>query len=78
VKPIVLWGLTKESFSEWSHDKVPQLAAALAFYTLFAIAPLLVISIAVAGMIFGEEAARGEGTVPSRLRKLCRVDVEVY
>jgi membrane protein len=55
-----IWGLLKETFEEWQRDKVEQMAAALAYYTLFSIAPLLVIAVAVAGAVFGEEAARGE------------------
>src|SRR4051812_9163266 len=54
------WGMLKQTFTEWSEDKVPQLGAALAFYTALSIAPLLVISLAVAGMIFGQDAARGQ------------------
>ncbi|MHB0856748.1 MAG: YihY/virulence factor BrkB family protein [Anaerolineae bacterium] len=52
--------LAKDSFKEWSEDKASRLAAALAYYTVFSLAPLLVIAIAVAGFVFGEEAARGE------------------
>ncbi len=52
--------LLKETFDEWSEDKAPRLAAALAYYTAFSIAPLLVIIIAVAGLAFGQEAARGQ------------------
>lgn len=55
-----IWGLLKETVAEWQRDKVEQMAAALAYYTLFSIAPLLVIAVAVAGAVFGEEAARGE------------------
>jgi membrane protein len=55
-----IWGLLKETVDEWQRDKVDQMAAALAYYTLFSIAPLLVIAVAVAGAVFGEEAARGE------------------
>ncbi len=51
--------LCKEVFTEWSEDKVPRLAAALAFYTLFSLAPLLVIVVVIAGMVFGEDAATG-------------------
>ncbi len=51
--------LCKEVFNEWSEDKVPRLAAALAFYTLFSLAPLLIIVVAIAGMVFGEDAAAG-------------------
>jgi membrane protein len=52
--------LIKETFSEWSEDKVPRLAAALAYYTAFALAPLLLIAIAVAGFFFGREAATNQ------------------
>ncbi|HXW01096.1 MAG TPA: YihY/virulence factor BrkB family protein [Anaerolineae bacterium] len=55
-----IWTLLKETFSEWSEDKASRLAAALAYYTVFALAPLLIIVIAVAGLVFGQEAARGE------------------
>lgn len=61
------FAMLKETAQEWSADKSPRLAAALAYYTLFSIAPLLLIAISVAGLVFGEEAARGEivGTVQS-------------
>jgi membrane protein len=52
--------LLKRTFLEWKDDKVSRLAAALAYYTVFSFAPLLVISLGVAGMLFGEEAARRE------------------
>jgi membrane protein len=55
-----VWRLLKETFSEWSQDKAERLAAALAYYTVFSLAPLLVIVIAIAGSVFGEEAARGQ------------------
>jgi membrane protein len=51
--------LFKETFAEWSKDKVSRLAAALSYYTIFSIAPLLIIVIAIAGAVFGEDAARG-------------------
>ena len=44
----------------WQDDSIPRLGAALAYYTLFAMGPMLVIVIAVAGTVFGPEAARGE------------------
>lgn len=55
-----IWVLLKETFSEWNADKASRLAAALAYYTIFSLAPLLIIVIAIAGAVFGEEAARGE------------------
>lgn len=44
---------------EWSEDKAPRLGAALAYYTVFSLAPLLVIAIAIVGFFLGDEAARG-------------------
>src|SRR5689334_6153558 len=55
-----IWELLKSTFSDWNEDKAPRLAAALAYYALFAIAPLLIIVIAIAGRVFGDEAARGQ------------------
>jgi membrane protein len=55
-----LFGVFKQAAADWSEDKASRLAAALAYYTIFSIAPLLLIAIAVAGMVFGEEAARGQ------------------
>mgnify|MGYP002336528950 CR=1 FL=1 len=42
----------------WLDDKAPRMAAALAFYTLFSIAPLLIIIVAIAGLVFGQEEVR--------------------
>ena len=52
----LLWAAIKG----WSSDNVPRLGASLAYYTLFAISPILIIAIAIAGSIFGAEAVRGE------------------
>ncbi|HEY9882794.1 MAG TPA: YihY/virulence factor BrkB family protein [Thermosynechococcaceae cyanobacterium] len=60
MKPKAIVGLLKETFQEWQEDKAPRLAAALAYYTVFSLAPLLIIAIAVAGAVFGEDAAQGE------------------
>jgi membrane protein len=57
VKPIAL---LKGSFGEWNKDNVTRLSAALAYYSVFSIAPLLLIAIAVAGLVFGREAAEGQ------------------
>src|SRR6266567_1915207 len=54
------WALVKESFSEWSNDKVPRLGAALAFYTALSLAPLLVVVLATAGLFYGQEALQGQ------------------
>lgn len=55
-----IFTLLKETFDEWNKDKASRLAAALAYYTVFSLSPLLIIAIAIAGAVFGEEAARGE------------------
>jgi membrane protein len=52
--------LFKETFQNWREDHAPRMAAALSFYTLFAIAPLLIIAVAVAGFFFAERAVEGE------------------
>jgi membrane protein len=55
-----LLDLFKRAASEWSDDQAMMQAAALAYYTLFSIAPLIIISISIAGLAFGEQASRGE------------------
>ena len=55
-----IFRLLKEAFTEWQKDKASILAAALAYYTVFSITPLLVIAISIAGAVFGQEAAQGE------------------
>ena len=55
-----LWTLIKDTFARWSDDNPFQLAAALAYYTLFSMAPLLMIAIAVAGLVFGQEASQNQ------------------
>jgi membrane protein len=59
------WNFLKTIFTKWFDDDPFQLAAALSYYTLFSLAPLLVISIAVAGFVFGKEAAHNQivGTI---------------
>jgi len=57
--PKKMWNLVKEAAAAWSEDYAPSMGAALSYYTMFSIAPLLLIVIAVAGLVFGEDAARG-------------------
>jgi membrane protein len=52
--------LLKETGSKWLDDKAPRLAASLAFYTLLSLAPLLIFAVSVAGLLFGDDAARGQ------------------
>ncbi len=52
-------GLFKEAFSEFSRDNVLRLSAALSYYSLFSIAPLLMIAIGIVGWVYGAKAAEG-------------------
>ena len=48
-----------ETFCQWMVDRAPRMAAALAFYTIFSLAPLMIIVVAIAGFVFGHDAAQG-------------------
>ncbi|MBU4234348.1 MAG: YihY/virulence factor BrkB family protein [Proteobacteria bacterium] len=53
-----IWELLKETYVEWRKDNAPQLGAALAFYTIFSLAPLFIIIIAVIGYFLGKESVQ--------------------
>jgi membrane protein len=55
-----VWALTKETASSWDKINAPRLGAALAFYTMLSVAPLIVVCIAIAGLIFGAQAAQDQ------------------
>ncbi len=59
MKPRHLGKLLLRSVQSWSADYAPSMGAALAYYTIFSLAPLLLIVISIAGLAYGEEAARG-------------------
>ena len=50
----------KKLVQSWSQDRISTQAAALAYYTVFSLAPILLISISVAGLVYGNEAAQGQ------------------
>ena len=54
------WTLVKRAASAWTDDYAPSMGAALSYYTIFSLAPLLLIVISVAGLFFGADAVRGE------------------
>ena len=54
--PRLLWN----AIQGWSKDDVPRLGASLAYYTLFAVSPILLIAIAIAGAVYGPDAVRGQ------------------
>jgi membrane protein len=52
-------GLLKSAFRAWREDDVPHLGAALAYYTVFSIVPLLMVLVGIASLVFGAEAVHG-------------------
>src|SRR5687768_802848 len=58
--PRTIWSLLGETCVEWYEDRAPRLGAALAFYTVFALAPGLILIIALAALLLGKEAAQGQ------------------
>ena len=68
MNPRLLAGLIRDAYNQWNEDKVPRLGAALAFYSLLSLAPLLLIAIGMAGLVFGAEAAQGQ--LVGQLREL--------
>jgi len=64
--------MIKQTFVEWSDDKGPRLGASLSYYTVFSMAPLLLLVISIAGLVFGPAAA--EGRIFGELRGLLGSD----
>lgn len=58
MSPKQIWRLLKQAFQAWNQDKASRLAAALAYYTIFSIAPLLILVIAIASLFFDSAAVR--------------------
>jgi membrane protein len=58
--PRVVWSLLGETFFEWTEDRAPRLGAALAYYTVFALAPGLLVITALAALLLGEDAAQAQ------------------
>jgi membrane protein len=60
MKPLSFVAMGKQAIDAWVDDYAPSMGAAIAYYTLFSLAPLLLIVVSLAGIVFGPEAARGE------------------
>jgi membrane protein len=56
----MLAGLLRQAGGAWIADNAPRLGAALAFYSVFSLAPVLIVAVSVAGFVFGQKAAQGE------------------
>jgi membrane protein len=68
-----IFQLLKRTVMDWTGDKAPVLAAALTYYMLFSLAPLLMIAIGITGMAFGEAAA--EEQISDQLKEIVGEDV---
>ena len=55
-----VFDLFKQTWTEFSDDKAQRLGAALAYYTIFSLGPILLIAVSIAGLVFGKEAAQGQ------------------
>jgi membrane protein len=55
-----LWFTLKQTFCAWSDHEAPRLGAALSFYTMLSLAPLVILVIAIASLVFGHSAAQNE------------------
>jgi len=56
------WDLIRSAATQWMGHKDARLGAALAYYSIFSLGPLILIAIAIAGLLFGQEAVRGQVT----------------
>lgn len=68
VTPRNLLGLFKTTFNEWLEDKAPQLGAALAYYTVFSLAPLILVLLAIVGLIFRNDPAGAWEKITDQMR----------
>jgi membrane protein len=55
-----VWALLRDAAKDWDKDNASRLSAALAYYALLSVAPLVVVAVAVAGLVFGREAASNQ------------------
>jgi membrane protein len=68
LSPRNLWWLFKTTFNEWLEDKAPQLGAALAYYTVFSLAPLILVLLAIIGVIFRNDPAGAWERITEQMR----------
>jgi membrane protein len=66
-------GVFRQASSEWIHDNVPRLGAAVAFYALLSLAPVIVIAVAVAAVVYGQAASQGR--LAQEIRGVAGTDV---
>ena len=71
-----IWELLKETFTEWQEDKAARLAAALSYYTVFSLAPLIIIVLAIIGLLYLQEDA--SGYLIEQISGQCRTQAGIY
>src|SRR5882757_10897557 len=59
--------LLKQTFQEWLQDKAPQLGAALAYYTVFSLAPLILVLLAIVGVLFRDDPAGARDKITQQM-----------
>ena len=57
-----MWSTLKEAAAQWAAHKDARMGAALSYYSVFSIGPLILIAVAIAGLVFGREAVQGQVT----------------
>ena len=72
MSPKQIWRVIKSAVDEWNKDNAARLAAALAYYTIFSIAPLLILVIAIASLFFDSAAVRDQ--LMAQIQSLVGVD----
>jgi membrane protein len=71
-----VWKIVWETYQAYARDKAARLAAAIAFYAIFSVAPLLIIATALAGFVFGDQLAHAE--IADYLGQMTSVDTQEY
>src|SRR5213078_1863632 len=62
-----VFSLLKQTFQEWLQDKAPQLGAALAYYTVFSLAPLILVLLAIVGVLFRDDPAGARDKITQQM-----------
>jgi membrane protein len=62
-----VFALLKQTFQEWLQDKAPQLGAALAYYTVFSLAPLILVLLAIVGVLFRDDPGGARDKITEQL-----------
>jgi membrane protein len=65
----VVYDLLKETVSEWLADKAPRMGAALAYYSVFAIAPIVLLAITLAGVVLREKGPEAQEAIAAEIRR---------